>query len=536
MKSEQYFFEIIEKIFVPEFDEDGNQLYIQTETGDWALNYNAANRPTNFSCMDEEGNFLTVKCDYDFMGRRVFKKVISGNSTVISHQRFIYRGYLQIACVDLTRTNHPCLWLITWDPTQPIATRPLAIQKDGTWYTYGLDLTKNVCEVFGATGYIRTAYTYSPFGSVTATGNVTQPIQWSSEFYDEELGLVYYNWRYYNTQDGKWLSRDLLGEYAADNLYSMAKNSLIYLDLLGLNAVIVSGGINTDLDKDGDHDKNWRNYISSAKKRFEEITENCNSNKEWVVNEPSYINRAKYDMSNYSINPSSITSLIPEWIPTAAKTFAKNLYFSVSDSSILKNYVPVYNDRSYINEIKRTAKTLGVTLRWYKSRREFLNILHTQSNGKSRTGNSKIGYFAYFGHGYIGKLAIIFDKEEIKREYVYASDFSLNDFKYNSYIDLSTCHSASRSIDNPRHQSIAQEISSQLYARVLGYDGRASYYDVAEDGRVRVGESISRNAVVETHRLTYNNDNDSSYGYRVRKRMFVRGLEPSVIKFILGAM
>ena len=119
---------------------------------------------------------------------------------------------------------------------------------------------------------------------------------------------------------------------------------------------------------------------------------------------------------------------------------------------------------------------------------------------------------------------------------MYASDFSLNDFKYNSYIDLSTCHSASRSIDNPRHQSIAQEISSQLYARVLGYDGRASYYDVAEDGRVRVGESISRNAVVETHRLTYNNDNDSSYGYRVRKRMFVRGLEPSVIKFILGAM
>ena len=70
----------VEDSFLPEFDEDGNQLYIQTETANWALNYNAANRPTDFSCMDEEGNFLTVKCDYDFMGRRVFKKVISGNS------------------------------------------------------------------------------------------------------------------------------------------------------------------------------------------------------------------------------------------------------------------------------------------------------------------------------------------------------------------------------------------------------------------------------------------------------------------------
>ncbi|MBE6436037.1 MAG: RHS repeat protein, partial [Akkermansiaceae bacterium] len=169
-----------EDFFVPEFDADGNQYHIQTETGDWALNYNAANRPTDFSCMDEEGNFLTVKCDYDFMGRRVFKKVISGAGTVTSHQRFIYRGYLQIACVDLTRTNHPALWLITRDPTEPVATRPLAIQKDGTWYTYGTDLTKNVCEVFGSSGYIRTAYTYSPYGSVTDSGNVTQPIQWSS--------------------------------------------------------------------------------------------------------------------------------------------------------------------------------------------------------------------------------------------------------------------------------------------------------------------------------------------------------------------
>ena len=127
---------------MPEFDEDGNQLYIQTETGDWALNYNAANRPTDFSCMDEEGNFLTVKCDYDSMGRRVFKKVISGTGTVTSHhpppqtlsaiaRRACYAclpsqsGNAAEAGCDLTRTNHPALWLITWDPTEPVATRPL---------------------------------------------------------------------------------------------------------------------------------------------------------------------------------------------------------------------------------------------------------------------------------------------------------------------------------------------------------------------------------------------------------------------------
>ena len=106
--------------------------------------------------------------------------------------------------MTLTRTNHPALWLITWDPTQTVATRPLTIQKNGTWYTYGHDLTKNVCEVFGSSGYIGTAYTYSPYGDVTATGNVEQPIQWSSEFNDRELGY-YFDIFYINPLNGQRL-------------------------------------------------------------------------------------------------------------------------------------------------------------------------------------------------------------------------------------------------------------------------------------------------------------------------------------------
>ena len=133
-----------------------------------------------------------VECAYDSMSRRAYTKV-SVNGSITLHQRYIYRGYLQIACIDLTRSNHPALWFITWDPTQPVATRPLALQKDGTWYTYGFDLTKNVCEVFGTTGYIAKSYSYSPYGAATNFGSITQPIQWSSEMWDGEMGLVYYN-------------------------------------------------------------------------------------------------------------------------------------------------------------------------------------------------------------------------------------------------------------------------------------------------------------------------------------------------------
>ena len=222
--------EASEAAFTPQFDADGNQTLIKTETGIWTAVYNAENRPVSFT---NEATGTVVSCAYDSMGRRSFKKV-TVNGTVTLHRRYLYRGYLQIACCDLTRTAHPCLWLITWDPSEPIATRPLAIQKDGTWYTYGLDLTKNVCELFGTTGYIATTYTYSPYGSVTSTGSVTQPIQWSSEYLDKETNLAYYNYRFYSAEAGCWINRDAIQEKFTLGLYVyLDNNPVVDVDILG---------------------------------------------------------------------------------------------------------------------------------------------------------------------------------------------------------------------------------------------------------------------------------------------------------------
>ena len=207
--------------FEPTYDDAGNQTKVKTSTGIWSVVYNAENRPTEFANVDSG---TIVECSYDYMGRRATKKV-TVNGSVTLHQRFLYRGYLQIACCDLTRSNHPCLWLITWDPSQPVATRPLAIQKDGTWYTYSWDLTKNICEVYGQHGYIRTNYSYTPYGEVTISGDVTQPIQWSSEYSDSEMNLVYYNYRYYCSAMGKWLSRDEAKDQDSPNLSLFIHNS-----------------------------------------------------------------------------------------------------------------------------------------------------------------------------------------------------------------------------------------------------------------------------------------------------------------------
>ena len=221
--------------FEPQFDADGNQTLIKTSTGIWSTVYNAENRPVSFTNADTG---TVVECAYDSTGRRAYKKVIV-NGSIALHQRYIYRAYLQIGCVDLTRSHHPALWYITWDPTQPIVTRPLAIQKDGTWYTYGLDLAKNVFEVFSSSGYITTAYAYSPYGAVTSSGSVTQPILWSSEVWDDILGMTYYNYRHYNGDDGRWICRDKLMEASNPNLYNYIPYDTLGLGKIKLIAYIV---------------------------------------------------------------------------------------------------------------------------------------------------------------------------------------------------------------------------------------------------------------------------------------------------------
>ena len=206
---------------------NGNHPPLKTETGIWDVVYNAENRPVSFT--NSESNTV-VECAYDSKGRRAYKKVTS-NGTVTLYQRYIYRGYLQIAALDLTHSNHPALWYITWDPTQPTATRPLAIQKDGAWYTYGWDLTKNICEVFRNNGYIGTSHSYSPYGKTDTHDDIEQPLLWSSEVYDSEIDLCYYNYRYFITQMGKWNERDFL---FSKNLYSTNNNCVQSFDLLGL--------------------------------------------------------------------------------------------------------------------------------------------------------------------------------------------------------------------------------------------------------------------------------------------------------------
>ena len=166
-----------------------------------------------------------VECGYDYQGRRYMKKV-TVNGTVASHERYLYRGYLQLAALDML-DNRNVLRTLLWDPLEVVVTRPLALEQDNALYCYGMDFNKNVTDVFDAQGAIAASYYYSPCGQIASTGNLVQPVQWSSEMHDRELALVYYNYRYYNPADGRWINRDPIAEEGGWNLYAFVGNDPI---------------------------------------------------------------------------------------------------------------------------------------------------------------------------------------------------------------------------------------------------------------------------------------------------------------------
>lgn len=217
--------------FAPIYDADGNQTRIKTSTGIWEVIYDANDRPVSFTSGDGR---TVISCGYDYEGHR-FEKKVTVNGTVLSHVYYLYRGYLQIAELDLMHPEAELTKTNLWDPTEPMSTRVLMTT---CWKEKGKavdehfyfmhDALKNVTSIFGEQRERKARYEYAPFGELlTAEGDRVQfnKFRFSCEYEDDELGLIYYNYRYLNPLDGRWINRDPIQEQGGRNMYGFISNS-----------------------------------------------------------------------------------------------------------------------------------------------------------------------------------------------------------------------------------------------------------------------------------------------------------------------
>jgi len=207
----------------PNYDLDGNML----TNGDWNYSWNGENRLVR---AENAVTGAALEFDYDYMGRRIFKKVYHG-TVLEKHLLFVYDGYKLIEERDAL-DGGSLVRQYAWQPEALGRDVPLTVHdaaSNATYY-YHTDANKNVTELTDESGAVVAHYEYSPFGTVTrATGPFAadNPFRFSSEFSDDETGLIYYNYRYYSPELDRWISRDPIEELGGCNLYGICLNNTI---------------------------------------------------------------------------------------------------------------------------------------------------------------------------------------------------------------------------------------------------------------------------------------------------------------------
>jgi RHS repeat-associated protein len=105
----------------------------------------------------------------------------------------------------------------------------LMVSINGTNNFAGYDGNGNVtCLINSAANSLTARYEYSPCGQLireTSSLASTNPFRFSTKYWDEESGLVYYGSRYYSPAIGRWVSRDPSAENGGAHLYQFVYNS-----------------------------------------------------------------------------------------------------------------------------------------------------------------------------------------------------------------------------------------------------------------------------------------------------------------------
>lgn len=196
------------------YDLNGNLL------GDGAgrtFTWDAVNRLASITMGTDVTGFV-----YDGAGRRVIEKL---NGTEI--RRWIWGGGPQP--------------IEERDATNAVTKRfysGLGEQIGGVNYYYTTDHLGSVREMIDDTGAIRARYTYDPFGQKTKVlGDLESTFGFTGFLWHEPSSLNLTIYRGYDTEIGRWLSRDPIAERGGVNLYAYVGNSPVsFYDPLGLRA------------------------------------------------------------------------------------------------------------------------------------------------------------------------------------------------------------------------------------------------------------------------------------------------------------
>jgi RHS repeat-associated protein len=120
----------------------------------------------------------------------------------------------------------------------------LGEQISGTNYYFTVDHLGSVREMVDSSGTTQARYSYDPFGRMTqVSGSLNADFGFTGDYYHAATGLSLTEFRVYDPNLGRWLSRDPMGEYEGIDLYGYVTNDPInWNDPFGLCAPAIGLG------------------------------------------------------------------------------------------------------------------------------------------------------------------------------------------------------------------------------------------------------------------------------------------------------
>ena len=262
------------------YDANGNQTDVKnTKTGQTeSYTYDAENRLSKVSVTDKDGKTAVIQQNhYNGDGQRIQK--VEGSKTTNYYYQDGVVSYTTDGENSQTSQN-----LIGTDGNI------LATQRYGSDHTdyllYHKDIQGSTTSLVKEDGSADATYRYTDFGETTINGDnkAENEVCYTGGIYDHSTGLYYLNARYYNPEDGRFVTEDTYrGETAkpeTGHLYAYcANNPVNYVDPSGHKAktVIYYNKKGKDFKKQAMHSP----YYKNSQVTFKSVIKKAQFKKEW---------------------------------------------------------------------------------------------------------------------------------------------------------------------------------------------------------------------------------------------------------------
>lgn len=207
-----------------------------------------------------DGSALRISFKYDYLGRRVQKKVEAWTAgspaswQVTALRRYVWNGWLPVLELDAADEN-AVLRKFTWGRDLSgtldgaggigglLAVHDTTVST-GVDYVFCYDANGNVGQIIDlgettAAASLKARYEHDPYGRVIGPDDdddgdwrddagayaSTNAWRFSTKQWEDETGLGYWGYRYYDPRRGRWINHDPIEEHGGPHLYAYVGNT-----------------------------------------------------------------------------------------------------------------------------------------------------------------------------------------------------------------------------------------------------------------------------------------------------------------------